>query len=210
VNRNIPKGQAPILQNIVAQASLIKAGAALLDEEIRSKIEDRRRFAASIKVLEHNGDCLVRSNALLLARDFSGLFDHPFEPKNLRTLTSRLDDILDAIEEAAFQLSAYPCTWLIAGIPQSCARLKECTEWIHTAIEALAHGKALDLESPEISAVLQVTHDLLRQSIGSVYSRETDPLMVFTNGEICKTLLHAISSCKSAAFEVNSLEASRV
>jgi uncharacterized protein len=208
VKRTIGKGQAPVLKNVVAQAALIKAAATLLVEEAGSELLARRRIAASISVLESNGDCLVRENAAFFATNSPSIFSTSYQPEDLRALTSRLDDILDAIEEAAFRLSVYQFAWLAPGIPRSCVCLKTCAEGICSAIAGMVHRDELPEECPEIPLIAKRGDTLLRESVCELFSGDGEALTIFTNKEICDTLYQALSFCKSAAQQILSLESS--
>jgi uncharacterized protein Yka (UPF0111/DUF47 family) len=208
VKQTIAKGQAPVLKNLVAQAALIKAAAMLLVDEAGSEISGRRRIAASIRVLESNGDCLVRENAALFAANSPSIFSRSYEPENLRALTSRLDDILDAIEEAAFRLSAYQFAWLAPGIPRSCVCLKTCAEGIYSAIEGMVHRDELPAECSEIPLITKRGDTLLREAVCELFSGDGEALTIFTNKEICDTLYQALSFCKSAVKQILILESS--
>jgi uncharacterized protein Yka (UPF0111/DUF47 family) len=208
MRRNIPKGQAPVFGNLVAQAALIKAAAALLVEEAGSEIAPRSRIAAAIRELEISGDSLVRENAAFLTRESVSVFSRLYEPEDLRTLSSRLDDILDAIEEAAFRLSAYQCTWLVVGIPQSCVFLRNCAEAIHRAIEDMAHGGEPSMACSEIPALANRAGELLRESRRDIFSSDAEALLVFTNKEICDTLDQAVTFCTSAVKQLHIMETS--
>ncbi|MGP0073259.1 MAG: DUF47 domain-containing protein [Bryobacteraceae bacterium] len=208
MKRTIGKGQAPVLKNVVAQAALIKAAAALLVEEAGSELLARRRIAASIRVLESNGDSLVRENAALFAANSPSIFSSSYQPEDLRALTSRLNDILDAIEEAAFRLSVYQFAWLAPGIQRSCLCLKTCAEGIYSAIEAMVHRNELPAECLEIPFITKRGDTLLRESVCELFSGDGEALTIFTNKEICNTLYQALSFCKTAVKQILMLESS--
>jgi uncharacterized protein Yka (UPF0111/DUF47 family) len=209
--KRIAKGQIPVLNNLVAQAALAKAAAALLVDEARSEISTRRRIASSISVLENNGDCLVRENAAFFAAQSPpSIFSHGYQPEDLWSLTSCLDDVLDAIEEAAFRLSAYQFAWLAEGIPQSCLYLKTCTEGIFSALDGLVNRDDIPAESLEISNLAGRGDLVLRKSICDLFSSDGESMTVFTNKEICSTLSEAFSFCKSAIRQLLILESSSV
>jgi uncharacterized protein Yka (UPF0111/DUF47 family) len=210
VKRTVAKGQVPVLKNLVAQAALIKAAATLLVEEAGSEISTRRRIAASIGVLESNGDCLVRENAALFAANPLSIFSCSYEPEHLRALTSHLDDILDAIEEAAFRLSAYQWAWLVPGIPRSCLSLKTCAEGIYSAMEGTIHHDDLPMECLDLPLIAKRGDMLLRAAIHDLFSSDGEALTIFTNKEICDTLKQALSFCKSAIQQLLILESSSV
>lgn len=208
VRRNIPKGQAPVLVNLVAQAALIKAAAALLVEEAGAEIAARSRLAAAIRGLESSGDCLVRENAAILNRFSASAFRCLYEPEHLRILTSHLDDILDAIEEAAFQLNAYQSGWLVVGIPESCACLKACSDAIYRAVEDMSHRGEPSPACSEIPAHANRANELLREAIRNLFSSDAEPISVFTNKEICTTLDQAVAFCKSTLKQLHLMESS--
>ena len=208
MKRTIAKGQAAVLKNLVAQAALIKAAATLLIEETRSEILARRRIAASIGMLKSNGDCLVRENAAFFAAKLPTIFSSSHEPADLRAVTSRMDDILDAIEETAFQLSAYEWAWLGPGIPRSCVCLKTCVEGIYCAIEGLVHRDELPAECPDIPLVTKCADTLPRESVRDSISADAEALTIFTNKEICKSLHQALLFCKAAITQILILESS--
>ena len=210
MKRTVAKGQVPVLKNLVAQAALIKAAATLLVEEAGSEISTRRRIAASIGVLESNGDCLVRENAALFAANPPSIFSCSYEPEHLRALTSHLDDILDAIEEAVFRLSAYQWAWLVPGIPRSCLCLKTCAEGIYSAMEGTIHRDDLPTECPDLTLMVKRGDMLLRASIHDLFSSEGEALTILTNKEICDTLKQALSFCKSVIQQLLILESSSV
>jgi hypothetical protein len=172
VKRTIAKGQAAVFKNLVAQAALIKASATLLVEEAGSETLARRRIAASIGVLKSNGECLVRENAAFFAARLPTIFASSYEPEDLRALTSRLAEILDAIEETAFRLSAYEWAWLGPGIPRSCVCLKSCVEGIYSAIEGLVHRDELPAECLDVPLDTNCGDVLLRESVHDCFSAD--------------------------------------
>jgi hypothetical protein len=210
VKRTIAKGQAAILKNLVAQAALIKAAASLLIEEAGSEILARRRIAASIGVLKENGECLVRENVALFAAKLPTIFSSSYEPEDLQALTSRLADMLDAIEEASFRLSAYEWAWLGPGIPRSFVCLKTCVEGIYSAIEGLVHCDEVPPECLDIPLVTKCGDTLLQESVRDCFSGDAQALTIFTNKEISKSLRQVLSFCKAAITQILILESSSV
>ncbi len=195
--RNIPKDQAHVFENLVAQAALIKGATSLLVEEAGSFIGIRPQLAGSIRLLQTNNDRLASENTALLS-EFTTVFSNGCKPEALRLLSSSLNSILGAIEEAAFLLGVYPCTWLMESIPACCACLKASAEEICALLEAIAHSAALTQDSPTVTELLTHAHDLLRSSVTDLSSRDDQGLTVFTNREICNALLLAVTLSTSA------------
>jgi uncharacterized protein Yka (UPF0111/DUF47 family) len=208
VRRNIPKGYAPVLGNLVAQAALIKAAAALLVEEAGAEIAARSRLAAAIRGLESSGDRLVRENAAILNRYSASAFSCLYEPEHLRNLSSHLDNMLDAIEEAAFRLNTYQSGWLVVGIPESCTCLRACSGAIYRAVEDMSHRSEPSPARSEIPTHANRASELLREAVRNLFSSDAEAIEVFANREICTTLDQAVAFCKSTVKQLHMMESS--
>lgn len=209
MKRVIDKGQTAVLRNLLAQSAIINAAVALLIEEAGSEIGPRRRIAAHIGVLRNNGACLSRENAALFAAKLPTIFSLSYEPEDLRALTLSLGGMLDAIEEAAFRLSAYDWIWLGSGIPRSCCCLKTCMEGVYSTIKVMANRDRIPAECLSASLVTDDGDGLLADSFLEPRSVDAEALTIFTNREICKSLHQALSFCKSAIKQILILESSR-
>ena len=152
----------------------------------------------------------MKKNSNLTVTNYPNAFSCPYELGDLRILSSRLDDILDAIEEAAFRLSSYRFNRLVTAIPESCAHLRRCIDGISGAMETILQTDGPMPDCTEIARVWKSGDELLRQSIGELLSNNDDAITVFTNKEICNTLEQAFSCCKSTVSQLLTLEAARV
>lgn len=131
-----------------------------------------------------------------------------YQPEDMRALTSRLDDILGAIEETAFRLSAYRFAWLVAAIPESCLRLKACADGIHSALDGIAQRDGLRAKYLDITLFSSRDDESLRESARDLFSSDFEALTVFTNHEICNALDQTFLFCKSTVEQLLILESS--
>lgn len=204
--RNIFRGEAPVLENLVAQAVLVKAAASLLAEDIGCSAAAKHRLATSIRVLQANGHCLARENAALLWGESFNLLRRRYDPDYLQGLSSRLDGILDAIEEAAFCLSAHDCPWLVADIPLACRSLKGYSQVIYLTVEEIAHQEEWTIACAEICSLTEEASENLQQSVHALPGRAGEPLTIFANQVICDALKQAVLSCKGALRQLHLLQ----
>ena len=80
----------------VEDAQNVLAGARLLEEFFRS-YDQRERLASQLRDLERRGDALSHD----IGHKLENTFVTPFDREDIHQLISRLDDILDFIEEIA-------------------------------------------------------------------------------------------------------------
>src|SRR3954470_21918368 len=94
-----------------------------------------------IEVLERNGDEVIHE----IFRRLQSTFLTPFDPEDIQTLATSLDDVLDAIEDATFRIVAYrldpipdPAVRLGELINESCRALAGAIECLRTKQSPLA------------------------------------------------------------------------
>src|SRR5215207_4323684 len=95
-------------------AENIAAAADELAELVAADAIGRQPIAAAIKELEHMGDDLTHAIMVKLNRTFVT----PFDREDIYRLASALDDVIDAIEEAADRIVLYRLDDLPAGIAE--------------------------------------------------------------------------------------------
>src|SRR3954470_2629570 len=78
---------------------------------------DRKELAAAVKESEHRGDDLTHEILVKLNRTFVT----PFDREDIYRLVSAMDDVLDAIEEAADRIVLYQ----LGALPDGIARQVE-------------------------------------------------------------------------------------
>ena len=107
------KSFLPLFQQ---QSDVLRDASRLLVEEARSGEQKAPSAAAQVLDLEHRGDTLIRDILQRVNRDFVTAL----EPEDIRLLASRLDDVLDGIEEVAHRIAAYH----LPELPAAAVRLR--------------------------------------------------------------------------------------
>src|SRR5215208_6963505 len=85
------------------QADIISQASRLLLQGVRSGNSRLRDAANEINQLEHQGDEVIHDIFTRLNQTFIT----PLDPEDIHNLSSRLDDVLDGVEDTAHRLVAY-------------------------------------------------------------------------------------------------------
>src|SRR5713226_416018 len=87
----------------VDQATIISEAARLLLEGVKTGNEHLAGAAEAIRHLEHRGDEIIHDIITRLHQTFIT----PIDPEDIHSLSTKLDDVLDGIEDAAHRMVAY-------------------------------------------------------------------------------------------------------
>src|SRR5579871_4081669 len=111
----------------LSQVDLISEASRLLLQGVKTGNARLTEVAKDIKRLEHQGDDVIHDIFTRLNQTFIT----PLDPEDIHSLSSRLDDVLDGIEDAVHRMVAYrldsipPEMILLARIIQRCSQALE-------------------------------------------------------------------------------------
>jgi uncharacterized protein len=190
---------AQAAQNIVGAAGML---AELVAAEPAARVE----LAARIKDCEHAGDDLTHEILIKLNRTFVT----PFDREDIHRLASALDDVLDAIEEAADRIVLYRLGWLPEGVAAQVDVL--CRAAAATA-EAMPRLEKLTELSPytiAVNSLEEEADDIYRSLLGELLApsqcdRPETLLTVLTTKEVVETLEEAADAFETVANTVESI-----
>ncbi len=157
----------------------------------------------TMRDLEHLGDAIIYRAYQRLYRSFAP----PFDRELIRRLLSRLDDTLDATDEAAQLLDIYEVKEVLQDARELAAVLVESAEHVRRAVAGLRHISA---PGAILSACRQVSRcekeadTILRRSVASLLQSRSDPLDMMKWKEILSLIEAATDRCDDVA---NALEA---
>lgn len=178
-------------------AALAVRGAEML-EELLAKPEDAEAQATRIRAVEHEADEVCQSTIELLHSSFVT----PIERGDIHDLASRLDDILDLIEETARCVWLYDVTSSRPEAIEMARHLVEATRGTKALVDALSHHPT-PARTQELSrAVKQVEKQndrLLRSATARLFNDEQDAKTLIKWKEIYAQLEAAIDRCEDVA-----------
>ncbi|HET7636567.1 MAG TPA: DUF47 family protein [Candidatus Limnocylindria bacterium] len=175
-------------------AANMLAAARLLEEFFRN-YNERERIAVQLRDLEHTGDTISHD----IGHRLESTFVTPIDREDISVLISRLDDIVDLIEEIADTCILYgieaptPVAQEQAGII-----VKQC-EQLQAAIGKLRGFKDLSGYWIEVHRLENEGDRLVRHAIAELFTNGQNPTDIIKWKDVYGLLEEAIDGCEDAA-----------
>lgn len=178
-------------------AALAVQGAAML-AELLAKPDDAEEQATRIRAVEHEADAVCQLTMELLRSSFVT----PIERGDIHDVASRLDDILDLVEEAARCVWLYEIHFSRPEALEMAQHLVDATHATKALVDALAQ-RVTPARAEELArAVKQVEKQndrLLRSATARLFAEEQDAKTLIKWKEIYAQLEAAIDRCEDVA-----------
>ncbi len=178
----------------VEDAQNVLAGARLLEEFFRS-YDQRERIASQLRDLERRGDGLSHD----IGHKLESTFVTPFDREDIHQLISRLDDVLDFIEEVAdtcilYKIDAPSQT----AIEQVDVIVRQCEELVR-ALEKLRGFKGVAPHWIEIHRLENEGDRISRKAMADLFTDGHDPVHIIKWKDLYALLEDTIDSCEDTA-----------
>lgn len=178
----------------VEDALNVLSGARLLEQFFRN-YEERERLANQLVDLEHAGDQMSHA----IGHKLEKTFVTPFDREDIHALISRLDDIIDFIEEVADTCILYN---IEAPTPVALAQaeiiVRQC-EQLAEGLAQLRTFKDLDKFWIEVHRLENEGDRVVRQAMAELFKNGQDPIEVIKWKDVYSLLEKAIDACEDAA-----------
>jgi predicted phosphate transport protein (TIGR00153 family) len=172
----------------------VLAAARLLEQFFRN-YDERERLASQLRDAEHAGDQISHD----IGHKLEATFVTPFDREDIHALISRLDDILDFIEEVADTCILYaidkPST---VAVSQAEIIVRQC-EQLAAALGKLRDFKDLEQHWIEIHRLENEGDRLVRQAMAGLFKNGQDPIDVIKWKDVDSLGEKAIDACEYAA-----------
>jgi predicted phosphate transport protein (TIGR00153 family) len=178
----------------VEDAQNVLAAARLLEEFFRS-YDERERLASQLRDLERRGDQMSHDIGQRLERTFVT----PFDREDIHQLISRLDDVLDFIEEVADTCILYKIDAPTPTAHDQAEILVKQVEEIVRALEKLRRFKDIGPHWIEIHRLENEGDRIARKAIADLFTNGNDPIEIIKWKDLYALLEDAIDSCEDAA-----------
>jgi predicted phosphate transport protein (TIGR00153 family) len=170
-------------------------------EEAR-KVEERfREFPnasvtqADIKEIEHEGDRLTRDIVNLLNTQYVT----PFDREDIYSLATKLDDVVDYMDEASDLLELYGVESPTKQALEQCRILVGAVEHLANALGRLKGMKGVQEDLVSLKALEDEGDRVLRDAIADLFrDPRIDPLIVIRWKDIFEALEDALDACETA------------
>jgi uncharacterized protein len=169
--------------------------AARLLKEMLEEWPDDRGLAREILLVEQEGDRITHD----IVQRLNTTFVTPIDGGDIHGLATKIDDIVDYIEETADFMGLYR---IEAPMDQSLAIadvLVQSCEQLAAALEHLRGFKGLERYWIEINRLENEGDRLYRDAVASLFANGIDPMVVIRWRDIFLRLERAVDACESVA-----------
>jgi uncharacterized protein len=168
--------------------------------------EDRPARAARVKEAEHAGDELTHEIMVKI----NTTFVTPFDREDIYRLASALDDVIDAIEEAADRIVLYRLTTLPDGIAAQVEVLQRAAAATAAAMPRLEHLTELESYWIDVNSLEDEADAVYRTLLGDLLAPPdsappAEVLTILKTKEIVETLEEAADAFETVANTVASI-----
>ncbi len=180
------------LFNEAGQNTLRAAG--MLDEMMQAWPDDTG-LTREILITEQKGDQITHD----IIRRLNSTFVTPIDREDIYGLATKLDDVVDYIEEAADFLNLYKIEAPMTQAQELTKILVGCCEQLAAGLENLPTFKDLDKYWIEIHRLENDGDRVSRDAVASLFSNGIDPMVVIRWKDMFAVLEKAIDATETAA-----------
>ncbi|HXH39515.1 MAG TPA: DUF47 family protein [Thermoanaerobaculia bacterium] len=180
--------------DFIAMADQLKVGALLLEQMFATDppIFDK---AHEIKELEHKCDFLTHE----IIQRLNKTFVTPIDREDIHSLARTLDDVMDAIDNAAALVPLYRIDRVRPGARELTKVICSSADVVRRAVESLEkHSGVLEC-AVEINRLENEADRIHQRAVGQLFDEERDPIAVMKWKEILDLLEDATDRCEDVA-----------
>lgn len=192
--RLLPR-QEKFFELLLNQINIILEAARLLVDGARAGNSELAKNAALIKQLEREGDEVIHDIFTRLNQTFIT----PLDPEDIHGLSSRLDDVLDDIEDTAYRMAAYRLEPIPPTVVQLCEIVHDCAKSLAKAFEALNREQRLIEHCIEVNRLEDYADQVLRQAVADLFENERNPIALIKLKEVYEFLEDTTDRCEDVA-----------
>lgn len=192
--RLLPR-QEKFFSSFLDQARLITEASEVLYEAVKEGNSHLSRAAARIQQLESEGDEIIHDTFTRLNQTFIT----PLDPEDIHSLSSRLDDVLDGIEDAAYRMVAYRLEPIPPTVVELCEVVRDCARTLEKAFQKMEKDEKIMGDCIEVNRLEDYADGLVRRAVADLFQQETDPIALIKKKEIYEFLEDTTDRCEDVA-----------
>lgn len=151
-----------------------------------------------IQMIEHNCDTKVHDIVQLLNKSFIT----PIDREDINEIAKQLDNITDAIEDAAHRFRVFNIKTVMQDAHKLSELIVKCTKELRSVMVELKNMKTSKLLCAKIIEVNRIENDgdsLYRNVMTTLFTSELDTLEILKWKEIFEFLENSIDACEDVA-----------
>jgi len=179
------------------QVSIITEASDLLLEGSRAGNTTLTVAAQKIVALEQRGDEVIHE----IYEKLNQTFITPIDPEDIHAVGSRLDDVLDGIEEAAHRMTAYRLEPIPGPAIDLCLIVQSSAHVLKLAFDALSknQNEILQKQCIEINRLEGTADEVFRTAMASLFRTETNAIELLKHKEVFEILEEITDRCEDVA-----------
>jgi predicted phosphate transport protein (TIGR00153 family) len=189
----VPKDK--VFFDLFTEAGRNSVRAAQLLQELIRDWPDSKGLTREILLAEQEGDRITHD----IVRRLNTTFVTPLDREDIYGLATKLDDIVDNIEEAADFMVLYRIEAPMEQAVKIADVLVAICEQVGEALEHLREMKDLEHYWIEIHRLENDGDRLYRDAVASLFANGVDPMFVIRWRDVFLRLERAVDSCESVA-----------
>lgn len=197
--RLIPKEEKFYSDFLQMADLLVDAGRAL--EEMLATEPPLYEKATEIRNLEEKCDFWTHEIFQRLNRTFVT----PMDREDIHSLAGALDDVMDAMDDAANLFTLYRISAIRPGVREIVTRITAQTREIREALTLLEKYKGVLERSIEINRLEHEADEIHRQLISALFEEEKDPILLIKWKDILTYLERATDRAEDVANRLESI-----
>ena len=175
-------------------AKNVLAAARLLEQFFRN-YDERERLASQLRDAEHTGDQISHD----IGHKLEATFVTPFDREDIHALISRLDDVLDFIEEVADTCILYAIPKPTPEVISQAEIIVRQCEQLTAALGKLQNFKDLEQHWIEIHRLENEGDRIVRNAVAELFKNGQEPIEVIKWKDVYDLGEKAIDACEDAA-----------
>jgi uncharacterized protein len=191
--RLIPR-EEKFYDDFKSMADELRRGARLLEAmlAVDPPLADK---AHEIKEVEHKCDFLTHE----IIQRLNKTFVTPIDREDIHELARTLDDVMDAIDNAASLIPLYKIDRIRPGARELTRIIIQQCDEIRVAVEALEQRKGVLERAIEINRLENEADRIHKNALSQLFDEETNPIAILKWKEIYDLLEEATDACEDVA-----------
>lgn len=177
------------------QSAILCQSSSLLLSGLQGGYQSMCDICKRMEALERNGDDVTHR----LFDRLRQTFITPFDPEDIQSLATSLDNVLDTVEDATFRIVAYR----IDPIPQPAVQLGEmiakCCLALDKALHALEQKRSVMEDCIEVNRLEEEADTVERAMLADLFASGTDPINLIKLKDLYELLETATDRCEDVA-----------
>lgn len=152
-------------------------------------------MSKQMEALERSGDEVIHE----IFKRLQSTFITPFDPEDIQTLATALDNVLDAIEDATFRIVAYRLDPIPSAAIELGRMIDDSCRALARALSLLHDRKPVWDDCIEVNRLENEADAVERTLVGKLFSSNIDALSLIKQKEVFEILEATTDYCEDVA-----------